>query len=77
MISGCMDNQTSADAYINSKFQGAMTWAFLHTVDKNPNLTWKELITTMRDSLKISNFQQIPQLSSGKKLDLTAKICLL
>ena len=77
MISGCMDNQTSADAYINSKYQGAMTWSFLDTVNKKPNLTWIELITTMRSSLKTSTYQQIPQLSSGKKLDLTAEICLL
>ena len=77
MISGCMDNQTSADAYINSKYQGAMTWSFLDAVNKNPNLSWKELITTMRSSLKTSKYQQIPQLSSGKKLDLTNKICLL
>jgi hypothetical protein len=77
MISGCMDNQTSADAYINSKYQGAMTWAFLETLNKNPNLTWKDLITMMRSSLKTSNYQQIPQLSSGKKIDLNTKICLL
>ncbi len=77
MISGCMDNQTSADAYINSKYQGAMTWSFLDTLNKNPNLTWKELITNMRSSLKTSEYEQIPQLSSGKQLDLTTKICLL
>ena len=77
MISGCRDNQTSADAYINLKYQGAMTWAFLDTVKKNPNLSWKDLITTMRSSLKTSKYEQIPQLSSGKKLDLTTKICLL
>jgi hypothetical protein len=77
MISGCRDNQTSADAYINSKYQGAMTWAFLDTVNKNPNLSWKDLITTMRSSLKTSKYEQTPQLSSGKKLDLATKICLL
>ena len=77
MISGCKDNQTSADAYINSKYQGAMTWAFLDTVNKNPNLSWKDLITNMRTSLKTSKYEQIPQLSSGKKLDLATKICLL
>ena len=77
MVSGCMDNQTSEDAYINSTYQGAMTWSFLDTVNKNPNLTWKELITSMRSSLKTSNYQQVPQLSSGRKLDLTTKICLL
>jgi len=77
MISGCMDNQTSDETYINSKIQGAMTWAFLDTVNKNPNLTWKDLITMMRNSLKTSKYEQIPQLSSGKKIDLTNKICLL
>ena len=77
MISGCRDVQTSADAYINSQSQGAMTWAFLETVNKNPDITWKDLITTMRRSLKTSKYEQTPQLSSGKKLDLNNKICLI
>ena len=72
-----MDNQTSADAYINSKYQVAMVWSFLDTVNKNPNLSWKDLITTMRSSLKTSEYEPIPQLSSGKKLDLNTQICLL
>jgi hypothetical protein len=54
-----------------------MTWSFLDTVNKNPNLTWKDLLTNMRSALKTSKYQQIPQLSSGKKLDLSAKISLL
>lgn len=29
MISGCTDNQTSADAFINKRACGAMTWSFL------------------------------------------------
>jgi len=77
MISGCMDNQTSEEVYFNEKNQGAMTWAFLDTINKTPNLTWKDLITTMRSSLKLSKYQQIPQLSSGKKLDLNTQLCLL
>ena len=77
MISGCMDNQTSEEVFFNNKNQGAMTWAFLDTINKNPNLTWKDLITTMRSSLKSSKYQQIPQLSSGKKLDINAQLCLL
>ena len=77
LISGCMDKQTSVDAYINSKFQGAMTWAFLDTVNKTPKLTWKDLITNMRTALKTSDYEQIPQLSSGKKLDLNTNFCLL
>ena len=32
-ISGCRDNQTSADAYINGKFQGALTFGFIKTME--------------------------------------------
>jgi hypothetical protein len=77
MISGCRDNQTSADAYINSKSQGAMTWAFLDTLNNNTSLTWKDLITTMRSSLLKSDYEQTPQLSSGNKLDINTKFYLL
>ncbi len=77
MISGCMDAQTSADAYINSMYQGAMSWALLDTINNLINPTWKEVITKMRNTLKSSKFTQIPQLSSGKALDLDAKFCLV
>lgn len=75
MISGCMDSQTSMDAYIRSAgtYQGAMTFAFLESIKKNPNVSWIDLLTSMRDYLKNADFEQIPQLSSGKKLDLTLK----
>ena len=31
MVSGCLDEQTSADAYINNTNQGALTATFLDT----------------------------------------------
>jgi hypothetical protein len=65
MISGCTDIQTSADAVINKKFNGAMTWSLLESLKQKPNCTWRELIKCMRDLLKGSGFDQIPQLSSG------------
>ena len=74
MISGCLDKQTSADAYINKKSQGAMTWSFLESLNTNPNMTWKELTQSMRTLLSKSQFEQIPQLSSGKLLNLDAKV---
>ena len=33
-ISGCRDTQTSADAFINGKYQGALTFSFLKTTSK-------------------------------------------
>jgi hypothetical protein len=71
-ISGCKDEQTSSDAYINNKFQGAMTWSFLNSVNSKPDLTWKELLLKMRELLK-KYFTQVPQFSSGKSLDINSK----
>lgn len=73
LISGCKDEQTSADAFINNKFQGAMTWAFLKTVNENKDISWKDLLLKMRELLK-EGFTQIPQLSAGKNIDINSKI---
>ncbi len=40
MFSGCRDDQTSADASIEGASVGAMSWAFLQTMKKNPNPTF-------------------------------------
>jgi hypothetical protein len=73
-ISGCKDDQTSEDAYINSKNCGALTFSFLETLKKYNyslgNLTYKQLITDMRQILSNNNFSQIPQLSYGQPMDI-------
>jgi hypothetical protein len=65
MISGCTDEQTSADAFINGKANGAMTWSLLEGLKQNSMCTWRELVKVMRDLLKQSKYTQIPQFSSG------------
>jgi hypothetical protein len=74
MISGCTDNQTSADANINSKYQGAMTWSMLQSLQ--PNISWSNLLKNMRTALKGAGFSQLPQMSSGGIVDITGKIFL-
>ena len=74
MISGCTDNQTSADANINSKYQGAMTWSMLQCLQ--PNISWCDLLKNMRKALKGASFTQLPQMSSGQILDITGKVFL-
>jgi len=74
MISGCTDNQTSADANINSRYQGAMTWSMLQTLQ--PNITWSDLLKNMRTALKGASFTQLPQMSSGQIVDITGKVFL-
>ena len=68
MISGCHDLQTSAEATIFNVPQGAVTWAFIECI-KTSGLTWHQLLIKMRDLLKRFGFTQIPQLTSGRKID--------
>jgi hypothetical protein len=74
MISGCTDNQTSADAFINNTSQGAMTWAFIESVNSKPKLSWRELIQNMRKLLTNSQYTQIPQLSTGQNFNIDTAI---
>ena len=74
MISGCSDVQTSSDASINNKSQGAMTWAFLEAFKSEKNITWRNLLIKMRNLLKQSNFSQLPQLTSGSFLNIDSPV---
>ena len=74
MISGCTDEQTSADSVFNNKANGAMTWSLLESLKSNPSCSWRELIKLMRDKLKTSSFTQIPQLSSGSFIDIDTQV---
>lgn len=75
MISGCSDIQTSADAFLEKKYQGAMTWSFISALDTFNTLSWKDLLIKMRDRLKQSDFTQLPQLSSGYFMDINKTVC--
>ena len=48
MFSGCRDDQTSADANIEGASVGAMSWAFLDTMKKNPNPTYLNVCLLLR-----------------------------
>jgi len=76
MISGCSDNQTSADAYIPSSktFQGAMTASFLSNYTHG--ISCKNLINKMRSWLKSGKYSQIPQLGSGKFINVDKPVLL-
>jgi len=74
MISGCMDNQTSVEAIIDNKAQGAMSWSFIESVNKTPNCSWRELLKSMRDLLKKSFYTQIPQMSTDSFYDIDSKL---
>ena len=87
MISGCQDSQTSADISNVGSFQlpdvpngqasGACTAALLKVlyddVEQHPDQTYTflQVLDKMRAILKQKGFQQIPQLSSTKPIDMS------
>ena len=78
MISGCKDDQNSADAYISGKYNGAMTKAFLSSLNKSEySITYFGLLKEMRTFLKDNDFTQLPQLSSSYKLTSSSTFCRL
>lgn len=63
LFSGCRDNQTSADAEIKGKYNGAFTYYFCsHLRDTKGEIPRTELLKRLRASLKFEGFDQVPQL---------------
>ncbi len=61
-ISGCRDNQTSADAYIGGSYNGAMTYSLTRALKaKKGKLTYRQLHADMLKYLK-GRYTQVPQL---------------
>jgi hypothetical protein len=69
-LSGCRDKESSLNIEKNGKSYGALTNAFLDVLKKNPGkITFENLLIKIRQSIKDEKIQQLPQLSSGKKLN--------
>ena len=77
MISGSRDEQTAADAFINNQWAGAMTHYFLKVLkDSDYSLTFRSLLTQMRQQLKDSGYEQYPVLSSAHSVNLNRHFSL-
>ena len=70
MISGCRDEQTSADAYINNAFAGALTYAVFAILRANQATiraySWSALLRDVRHFMRVNRYSQIPQLMTGQ-----------
>ncbi|KAF2470303.1 uncharacterized protein BDR25DRAFT_287136 [Lindgomyces ingoldianus] len=69
MWSGSKDTQTSADASISGEATGAMSWAFVTSLKKNPNQSYVQLLNSIRDELE-GKYSQKPQLSCSHPLNV-------
>jgi len=86
MISGSHDAQTSADVFNTGQFQlpdpagragGACTSALLKTLYRleeqggaNGKVSWVQLLRTMRGELRQMGYDQVPQLTSSRLIDV-------
>ncbi|KZL72099.1 caspase domain-containing protein [Colletotrichum incanum] len=68
MLSGSKDDQTSADATIAAQATGAMSWAFITALKKNPQQSYVQLLNSIRDELA-TRYTQKPQLSCSHPLN--------
>lgn len=76
MYSGCRDDQTSADAYLQGAHVGAMSWAFIESMKQfGPQQSFIQVLQNTRQILR-GRYQQIPQLSVGYEMDLNRPIAV-
>lgn len=69
MLSGCQSHQTSADAYIGGKYQGAFTYALVKTLaDNNFRMEYVPLIEDINQFMVGVGFTQRPELNGSPSL---------
>lgn len=68
MISGCADFQTSDDAVFNGRANGALSRFLVDYLKGRYVVRAGEMLVTVREKLRNSAYDQVPQLSSEKPL---------
>jgi hypothetical protein len=67
LITGCRDTQTSADAFINGRYNGALTYGLVNAIRKaKGKLSYQDLHDRIVAVLKQKKFDQVPQLEGHK-----------
>lgn len=69
LISGCQDNQTSADAWINGKFHGALTRTLISVLSQSDfKISYRSLVTKINKIMDSERYSQNPQLEGRSDL---------
>jgi len=67
LLAGCEENQTSADAWINQQYRGAMTYSLAQTLHKhNYDISYSKLMAEMNKFMDKFRYTQNPQLECNK-----------
>jgi len=72
LISGCTETQESADADINNRYNGALTYYLLHILKSSSGMKLKltDLVKNTVRELKHNGFSQHPELLGSKAIGL-------
>lgn len=70
LITGCRDYQTSADAFIEGNFHGALTFHLVKSIiESKGKLSYRQLHRSATKGIKESGYDQVPQLE-GRETNL-------
>lgn len=62
LFSGCKSDQTSADAFINGRYNGALSYYLINEFKKNPKGSASSVHAATVNDIKAGGYAQIPQL---------------
>jgi len=69
LVSGCSDCQTSADAYIQGRYHGALTFYMAEVLQKHQwKVSYKDLVLEVNKKLDQEQYEQDPQLECKGEL---------
>jgi len=68
LIAGCHANQTSADAFIDGKAQGAATASLIAATSTNTLISYRNLTNEMVNYMSKNKYKQVPQLDGAESL---------
>lgn len=69
LITGCRDTQTSADAFIDGRFNGALTYGLVDAIRaKKGKLTYGDLHERASATIRKKRYEQVPQLEGRKAM---------
>ncbi|KAH8618142.1 Caspase domain [Trypanosoma vivax] len=81
MVSGCEDDQTSADVHdtatLGTGAGGAITQCLTYMIQNRTTASYRDLFHATRDMLHRKGYTQIPQLCASKPLDLQQQFSLM
>lgn len=72
LISGCRSNQTSADAFINGRYNGACTYFLIQELNKNSKATLAEVLLGLDASIGAAHYEQVPGVEGSAAIVNTA-----